>query len=255
MRAHVGTSGWQYRSWRGSFYPAKLPQQQWLAHYGTVFPVVEVNNTFYMLPKETTFDRWRSESPEGFRFVVKASRYITHIRRMRDTKDSVDLFWSRATRLGDKLGPILFQFPPNLKADLPLLEDFLSTLPGEMRAAFEFREDSWRQEDVYRALDAAGAAWVLADRPGWRVPEVVTGSWTYVRFHQGRPFHPAYGRAKLRRWADRIAGLAVEEAWAFFNNDPLAAAPHDAQVMMELLERRGVNVARSKPLDRGTSDA
>jgi uncharacterized protein YecE (DUF72 family) len=244
MRAYVGTSGWQYRSWRGPFYDKDVPQRAWLKQYGTVFPVVEVNNTFYMLPKESTFDRWRTESPSGFRFVVKASRYITHIRRMRDAKDPVDLFWSRAGRLGDKLGPILFQFPPNLKADPALLRDFLAVLPPKMRPAFEFREDSWWRDDVFDLLRDAGAAWVLADRPGWRIREVVTGSWTYVRFHQGRPLHPGYERSKLRRWADRITDLGVNEAWAFFNNDPLAAAPHDALALMDLLSSRGAEVAR-----------
>lgn len=239
----MGTSGWQYRSWRGSFYPKDLPQREWLRRYATVFPVVEVNNTFYMLPKEDTFDRWRSESPRGFLFVVKASRYITHIRRMRDAKDSVDLFWSRASRLGDKLGPILFQFPPNLKADPVLLRDFLAVLPTKLRGAFEFRDDSWWRDDVYGLLRDAGAAWVLADRPGWRVPEIITGRWTYVRFHEGRRLHPGYDRSKLRRWADRIAGMNVDEAWVFFNNDALAAAPHDALALMDLLSARGAQVA------------
>ena len=255
MKAFVGTSGWQYKSWRGPFYPKDRPQPAWLAHYATVFPVVEVNNTFYMLPKERTFDRWRAASPPGFLFVVKASRYITHIRRMRDAKDSVDMFWSRASRLGDKLGPVLFQFPPNLKADPPLVREFLGLLPNEMRPAFEFRDHSWWRDDVYDALREAGAGWVLADRPGWRVPEILTSRWTYVRFHQGRPFHPGYDRAKLRRWADRIAGLDVDEVWAFFNNDPLAAAPHDAEVLMALLEDRGVEVLKSPSLDRKASTA
>jgi uncharacterized protein YecE (DUF72 family) len=203
---------------------------------------VEVNNTFYRLPEDTTFDRWRTESPPGFQFVVKASRYITHIRRMRDAKDSVDLFWSRASRLGDKLGPILFQFPPNLQSDPVLLRDFLAVLPSRMRSAFEFRHDSWWRDEVYDALREAGAAWVLADRPRWRIREVVTTSWTYVRFHQGRLLHAGYDRSKLRRWADRIVGLKVDEAWTFFNNDPSAAAPHDAQVLMALLSARSAEV-------------
>src|SRR5439155_6594956 len=140
---YVGTSGWQYDSWRGRFYPASMPKTRWLEHYTSRFPVVEVNNTFYHLPKESTFDRWRGASPDGFVWVVKASRYITHIRRLRDAKDSVDLFWSRAARLGPKLGPVLFQLPPNLRADLTLLSDFLSVLPSGIRAAFEFRDATW----------------------------------------------------------------------------------------------------------------
>jgi uncharacterized protein YecE (DUF72 family) len=244
---YVGTSGWQYDSWKERFYPRGLPQRSWLRSYAARFPVVEVNNSFYRLPDETTFDRWRRETPAGFLFVVKASRYITHIRRMRETKDSVDLFWSRATRLEEKLGPVLFQLPPTLKADLPLLEEFLRTLPPGMRAAFEFREPSWVRLDVYEALDRAGAACVMADRPGARVPEVVTGGWAYVRFHQGRLTHPSYARPKLRAWADRIARMRVADAFAFFNNDPLAAAPADALVLTELLSQRGLPVARPAP--------
>jgi uncharacterized protein YecE (DUF72 family) len=240
---YVGTSGWQYRSWREPFY-AQRPQRLWLSHYATRFPTVEVNNSFYMLPKETTFEKWRDGSPQGFLFVIKASRYITHIRRLRNAKDSVDLFWSRAKLLGDKLGPVLFQLPPNFGADAGLLREFLSLLPGEMRAAFEFRDDSWTTDEVLGALDEAGAAWVLADRPGWRVPLIVTGGWTYLRFHQGRPLHPAYSRRKLAGWADRMASLGVSEQWAFFNNDTWAAAPFDALALMELLEARGCPVAR-----------
>jgi len=250
---YVGTSGWQYTSWKERFYPKGLPQRAWLDFYTRRFPVVEVNNSFYRLPNESTFDTWRTSTSPGFLFVVKASRYITHIRRMREARDSVDLFWSRASRLGDKLGPVLFQFPPNLRADVPLLEAFLGILPKELRAAFEFREASWWRDDVWAALDRAGAAWVLADRPGERVQEMVTGGWSYVRFHQGRRAHPAYSRSKLRAWADRIAGLGVDEAWAFFNNDPLAAAPHDALALTQLLRDRGLTVAA--PPASGQSEA
>ncbi len=246
----MGTSGWQYPSWAGRFYPRGLPQREWLTHYTTCFPVVEVNNTFYMLPKDTTFDRWRDLAPAGFLFVIKANRYITHIRRMKDPADAVDRFWSRTQRLGDKLGPVLFQFPPNLRADPALLGDFLSVLPRPLRAAFEFRDDSWYSDGVHDLLDRSRAAWVLADRPRSRLPDVVTGGWTYVRFHQGRPYHPQYTRAKLRRWADRISSLGAGEAWAFFNNDPLAAAPHDARVLMDLLARRGQSVVRIPSMEK-----
>ena len=232
---YVGTSGWQYGWWKGRFYPKDVPQRGWLAHYATRFPIVEVNNSFYMLPKAATFDRWREETPKGFLFAVKASRYITHIRRLREAKDSVDLFWSRTTRLREKLGPILFQLPPNFRPDPALLKDFLGVLPGRMRAAFEFRDDSWQQDEVLELLDRAGAAWVMADRPGWRGPIHVTGGWSYVRFHQGRRAHPGYARSKLRAWADRLAGLDAGDVFAFFNNDAMAAAPNDASTLIDLL--------------------
>jgi uncharacterized protein YecE (DUF72 family) len=239
----VGTSGWQYGSWKGRFYPRGLAQRSWLQHYAARFPVVEVNNTFYRLPEEDTFDRWGEGSPPGFLFVVKASRYITHIRRLRDSREPVRLFWARATRLGGKLGPVLFQLPPTFRADPGLLAEFLSFLPHEMRPAFEFRDDSWRHDDVLKLLDRAGAAWVLADRPGVRVPRIVTGGWSYIRFHQGRPGHPAYRRDKLRRWADSIAGLEADDAYVFFNNDALGAAPADASTLIDLLAKRGADVA------------
>jgi uncharacterized protein YecE (DUF72 family) len=240
---YVGTSGWQYRDWKELLYPKGLPQRAWLAAYATAFPTVEVNNSFYQLPKEETFDRWSESTPPGFLFAVKASRYITHIRRLRRAKDSVKLFWSRADRLGSKLGPVLFQLPPNFKADPELLEGFLGALPKAMRAAFEFRDDSWRRDEVLQLLDGAGAAWVLADRPGWRVPDIVTGGWSYVRFHQGRPLHPGYTGAKLRRWADRIASTRAKDTFVYFNNDQGGAAPKDGLTLTRLLEERGQDVA------------
>jgi uncharacterized protein YecE (DUF72 family) len=239
---HVGTSGWQYDSWKEPFYEG-APKRAWLELYASRFPVVEVNNSFYQLPKEETFDRWKAETPAGFLFAVKASRYITHIRRLRDCKESVELFWSRATRLGEKLGPVLFQFPPNFGLEAERLREFLALLPTEMRTAFEFRDDSWRTDEVLALLDGAGAAWVLADRPGWQVPLLTTGGWSYVRFHQGRAVHPGYTRRKLRTWADRIVELEAKEVFAFFNNDPLAAAPRDAETLTSLLQERGQEVA------------
>src|SRR6266508_6825444 len=137
---YVGTSGWQYDSWKKPFYEG-APKQAWLELYASRFPVVEVHNSFYQLPKETTFDRWKAETPTGFQFAVRASRYITHIRRLRDCEAPVKLFWSRATHLADKLGPVLFQFPPNFGVEAERLRAFLRVLPREMRAAFEFRDD------------------------------------------------------------------------------------------------------------------
>jgi len=244
---YVGTSGWQYDSWKETLYEG-APKAAWLERFAARFPVVEVNNSFYQLPKEETFDRWRSQTPKGFLFAVKASRFITHIRRLRDSEDPVKLFWYRATRLAEKLGPILFQLPPNFPADAERLHEFLKLLPAEMRAAFEFRDDSWRTDDVLDALNRAGAAWVLADRPGLRVAPFVTGGWSYIRFHQGRRAHPGYSRRKLRTWAARIAELDAKDVFVFFNNDEMAAAPRDAAALTELLRRQGLDVAAA-PLD------
>jgi uncharacterized protein YecE (DUF72 family) len=250
----VGTSGWQYRDWRGRFYPPKLPQREWLAHFSSRFPTVEINNTFYMLPKEESFERWARDSTPGFVITVKGSRYITHTRRLREARDSVELFWGRARKLGGKLGPILFQLPPRFPADVDRLRSFLTVLPKRMRAAFEFRDKTWESDAVYRVLDDAGAAWVIPDRPGWRVPDVVTGGWSYVRFHEGghAPRGAGYSRDKLRRWAERIASFEAADVFVYFNNDAGAAAVRDAQVLMDLMEQRGLTVARARS---GTSDA
>ena len=242
MRAWVGTSGWQYASWKLRFYPKDVPQRRWLEYFSERFPTVEVNNSFYMLPKEESFAKWRRESADGFVVTVKANRYITHIRRLSDCREPVRLFWSRARKLGPKLGPVLFQLPPRFGVDLDRLADFLKVLPRTMRAAFEFRDESWETGEVHRLLDAHGCALVLADRPGWRMGEIVTGGWSYIRFHQGRATSPFYSRAKLRRWADHIAELPASEVFVYFNNDPLGAAIADARTMMDLLADRGLDV-------------
>jgi uncharacterized protein YecE (DUF72 family) len=179
--------------------------------------------------------------------AVKASRYLTHIRRLREPKEPVELFWSRAQRLGPRLGPVLIQLPPTFGLDLVRLADLLQVLPHGMRAAFEFRDPTWMVKQVYELLDRAGAAVVLADRPGARIDPVVTGGWSYVRFHQGREDQPGYTRDKLRRWADRIAGLRARDVFVYFNNDPGAAAIRDAHAMAELLAERGCDVARPRP--------
>lgn len=235
MAVLVGTSGWQYDDWRGRFYPKDLPKTKWLEYFSRAFPTVEVNNTFYQLPKEETFVAWRDASADGFVVAIKASRYITHIRRLRECRDPVRLLWSRCRRLGKKLGPVLFQLPPNFKVDVDLLRGFLRLLPKTMRAAFEFRHPSWESDETRRALDEAGCALVLADRPGARVPDVVTGGWSYIRFHQGTRLSPGYRRSKLRRWADRIAEMPASETFVYFNNDTAAAAVQDALTLTELL--------------------
>jgi uncharacterized protein YecE (DUF72 family) len=231
----VGTSGWQYDDWRGRFYPKDLPKTRWLEYFSRAFPTVEVNNTFYQLPKEETFVVWRGASADGFVVAIKASRYITHIRRLRECRDPVRLLWSRCRRLGKKLGPVLFQLPPNFKADVDLLRGFLRLLPKSMRAAFEFRHPSWESDETRRALDEAACALVLADRPGARVPDVVTGGWSYIRFHEGTLLSPGYRRSKLRRWADRIAEMPARETFVYFNNDTGGAAVQDALTLTELL--------------------
>lgn len=252
---HIGTSGWQYRDWRGGLYPEGLPQRRWLAHFSERFSVVEVNNTFYMLPAEETFVRWRQGSASGFTFVIKASRFITHIRRLRECREPVRTMWSRCRRLGNKLGPVLFQLPPNFQQDLDRLAGFLRVLPPSMRPAFEFRHPTWDDPGTHRILDERRCALVLPDRPGWRVADVVTGGWSYVRFHQGNRSGPGYSRAKLRRWADRLVALPASETFVFFNNDPTGAAVRDAVTLSELLRERGAEVRGPRPDPAGQEAA
>jgi uncharacterized protein YecE (DUF72 family) len=243
MEVLVGTSGWQYRDWKERFYPKEIPQREWLPYFADRFPTVEINNTFYMLPKPETFTAWRQRTPAGFVFVVKASRYITHIRRLRDCREPLARFWTGARRLGKKLGPVLFQLPPNLRADVELLEGFLGILPRTMRAAFEFRHASWEVPEVYRALDRRGCALVIADRSGTSTAKVVTGGWTYLRFHWGRrAADPGYSKRQLEEYSALLAGMDAAEAWLFFNNDPSGAAIRDAYTLTEMLDARGLTV-------------
>jgi uncharacterized protein YecE (DUF72 family) len=231
----IGTSGWQYDDWRGRFYPPDVPKRSWLAFLASRFPTVELNNSFYRLPERDTFVRWRDETPAGFVMTVKASRFITHIRRMRDCREPVALLWERARGLGPRLGPILFQLPPRFPADLDRLRGLLRVLPRSMRAAFEFRDPSWENDEVLAALDTAGAAFVLADRPGARVRDLVTGGWAYLRFHQGTESAPGYSRDKLRRWAGRIEGLPASDVFVYFNNDTGGAAVRDALTLSTMV--------------------
>ena len=239
----IGTSGWQYRDWRGDFYPEGLPQRRWLERYADDFASVEVNNSFYRLPELATFQRWRDSTPPGFTFAVKASRFLTHVKRLREAEEAVRLFLERANGLGSKLGPLLFQLPPRFPADVERLRVFLTLLPPGLRAAWEFRDRSWLSDEVLSALDGAGCAFVLADRPGFRGPLLVTGGWSYVRFHQGSLTGPDYRRDKLRRWAERIASLPAEDVWVYFNNDTGGAAVRDARFLRRALGRTEARVA------------
>jgi len=232
---HIGTSGWQYDDWRGPFYPDDLPQRAWLEFYADRFGTVEVNNSFYRLPERETFARWREQTPKGFVVAVKASRFITHLKRLKDPDEPVKLFWERAAGLGDRLGPVLFQLPPRFPVDVERLRGLLDALPDEMHAALEFRDPTWYTDDVFHLLDGAGAAIVWPDRPGVRPTLPVTARWLYVRFHQGTTTGPRYRRDKLKRWASRIAAADAREAFIYFNNDQTGAAIRDARTMIELL--------------------
>jgi uncharacterized protein YecE (DUF72 family) len=239
---HVGTSGWQYRDWRGPLYPEGLPQSKWLEHFAHTLSTVEVNNSFYRLPERKTFERWDRSTPPGFTFAVKASRYLTHLKRLKDPAEGIERLWGNAMGLGGKLGPVLFQLPPRFPADLARLEAFCAELPQRILAAWEFRDRSWWSEEVFRLLDDRGYAFVLPDRPGFRGPFVVTSGWSYIRFHQGTRTGPDYRRGKLRTWAERISEMAASDVWAYFNNDHGGAAVRDALFLREALSEGGSDV-------------
>ena len=240
---YVGTSGWQYASWKGKFYPRGLPQREWLPFYAQHYETVEVNNTFYRLPERTTFERWAAATPPGFTIAVKASRFLTHLKRLREPEEPVKLFFERASALGDKLGPVLYQLPPHFPADLDRLARFLTMLPRTTTAAFEFRDASWDTDAVRGLLDQAGCALVLADRPGARASDIVTGGWSYIRFHQGQRTRPGYRRDKLRRWAERTIVLPATNVYVYFNNDDAGAAIEDSRAFIGMLREFGADVA------------
>jgi uncharacterized protein YecE (DUF72 family) len=243
----VGTSGWQYRDWRGTFYPKGVPQADWLRCYATRFATVELNNSFYRLPELAAFERWGEQTPDDFVVAVKMSRFLTHVRRLRDPTEPVQRFLERAAGLGPKLGPVLVQLPPQLQADPDRLAETLDRFPRSIRVAVEPRHDSWFDDRVRAILEARGAALCLADSPRRRSPVWRTADWGFVRFHEGRATpHPCYGERALATWAERIASLwpASADVFCYFNNDARACAPANAVTFARLARRAGLHPTR-----------
>lgn len=249
MTLFVGTSGWQYKDWRGGLYPADCPMRRWLEEYTTHFATLEINNAFYRLPTRENFEDWRDRVPRDFVIAVKASRYLTHIKRLRDPEEPVHRLMTHAEGLGDHLGPVLLQLPPTLRADTGLLDDCLAAFPSGTRVAVEPRHESWWTPEVREVLESRGAALCWADvrahpaTPLWR-----TTDWGYVRFHEGRasPW-PRYGRRSLETWVDRVATTWSDrhDVYAYFNNDPGGAAVADAVVFARAAARAGLTTTRT----------
>ncbi len=229
----VGTSGYLYRHWRGVLYPERLPQRLWLPEYARSFDTVELNATFYRLPTPEAVDRWRSLVPAGFTFAVKGSRYLTHMKRLLDTGPGLRRFFRPVSRLGEALGPVLWQLPPRFRPDLPRLARFLSLLPPG-RHALEFREAAWYSEETCALLDAHGAALCEHDALQERPPRP-TGGWRYLRFHgtTGR-YAGRYGPAALRPVAADLLAWSRRgrDAWVYFNNDTAGHAVEDARALL-----------------------
>jgi uncharacterized protein YecE (DUF72 family) len=231
MPLHIGTSGWQYAHWRHTFYPRGVAQARWLEFYAQHFDTVELNNSFYMLPREESFAAWAARTPPGFDFAVKMSRYLTHVKKLTEPQEPVERFFSRALSLGDKLGPVLFQLPPTMPEAVDRLEQTLKLVPPGVRVAVECRHDTWYTPALRACLEAHNAAMVLADSPKRTTPRWRTADWAYVRFHEGtsRP-RPCYGVEALRSWALELADMwsPEDDVYVYFNNDPRGCAIRDA---------------------------
>jgi len=228
----AGTSGWQYRAWRGDFYPADVPQRRWLEFYAGQFGTVENNGTFYRLPGRDTFKAWRDRLPAGFVMAIKASRYLTHVRRLAEPAEPVQRLMAAAAGLGERLGPVLLQLPPNMTAAPDLLDGCLAQFSPGIRVAVEPRHSSWWTDQVRQVLTSRGAALCWVDRRGEpQTPLWRTADWGYLRFHEGdgSPW-PRYRQETLAAWASRITRTwpGTGTVYAYFNNDQYGAAPLDA---------------------------
>jgi uncharacterized protein YecE (DUF72 family) len=221
MKHWVGTSGFSYKEWKGPFYPEDLSNEGMLAYYGERLNAVEINNTFYRMPKRATLADWADKVPDDFSFVLKASRKITHFKRLKDTQDELSYLVDVSSELGERLGPMLFQLPPNLKIDIERLRDFLALLPVGLRAAFEFRHDSWFDDETYAILSDAGVALVVADTGPDEPPEVVaTAPYGYLRLRRA-----VYEPGDLARWARVVSDQKWTDAYVFFKHEDDGAGP------------------------------
>jgi uncharacterized protein YecE (DUF72 family) len=231
----IGTSGYDYPEWQGSFYPADLPASKRLPFYASQFSTVEINYSFYHLPSQKTLEGWMAQTPPGFRLTLKAPKRITHIARLRGCGDLLATFCALATTLRERLGVVLFQLPPFFKKDLGALDEFLSTLPAGIRAAMEFRHESWLDPSVYARLEARDVALCVADSEKLRTPVLTTSSFAYFRLRDA-----GYTPAALDSWADRIreAGGQARDAFVYFKHEEAGKGPEFARIILRHLERR-----------------
>jgi uncharacterized protein YecE (DUF72 family) len=235
----VGCSGWQYRHWRGDFYPAELPASRWLEHYTRHFDTVEINNTFYRLPDASTFDAWRRRAPARFLFAVKASRFLTHMKKLKDPDEPLDRLFTRASKLGRALGPVLYQLPPRWPVNIERLEVFLRALPKRRLHAIEFRDPTWYRADVFALLERYKAALCVHDMQGSASGRVDVGPFVYARFHGPAKYSGSYRDDALADWAEWMAARAKAGApiFAYFNNDVGGHAPRDAIRLRDAIQQ------------------
>jgi|SRR5436190_2586088 len=235
----IGTSGWHYKHWIGRYYPEKMRPADMLSWYLRDFDTVELNNTFYRLPEETSFDTWRTSVPRDFVFAVKGSRFLTHMIKLKDAERGIVNFVPRAQRLGRKLGPILWQLPPKWNVNVERLEDFLSKLPHGIRYAFELRNTTWMTDRVYEVLQKHNAAFCIYELAGFQTPLEITAKWTYIRLHgpTQRKYQGSYSDAQLARWAERIEDWSrkLDRIYVYFDNDDSAFAVNNALTLKRLV--------------------
>ena len=236
MRVYVGTSGWVYAHWRGRFYPAELDESAWLGHYAAHFASVEVNRSFYRLPSRAQFAAWREQTPAGFVFSVKASRYITHMKKLREPETTLPPLLTAVSGLAEKRGPLLFQLPPRWRPDVGRLHAFLAALPGDVRAVFELRDPTWHGDDILGLLARHNAAFCIYDLAGFVSPRAVTADFVYLRLHgPGAAYCGRYGPSALAGWADWLSRQTVVAAYVYFDNDQEAHAVQDALELRDML--------------------
>ena len=234
MNLYVGTSGYSYKEWKGNFYPDDLSDKEMLRYYATKLPTVEINNTFYRLPKESVLQSWADQVPAEFRFSIKASQKITHMKRLKDALDETEYLIRIVRTLGERLGVVLFQLPPNLKKDVPRLEQFLKQLPGDIRAAFEFRHATWFDEETFSALRAHRAALCIADAGDeLKIPFVSTADWGYLRLRREE-----YSPASLKGWMKKVQSQKWESAFVFFKHEDEGTGPKLAAKFLKLADAR-----------------
>ncbi len=235
----IGTSGWHYEDWRDIFYPPKLAKADWLEFYARHFHTVELNVTFYRLPSENAVANWYKSSPPGFTFAVKVSRFITHIKRLKDIEEPLDNFLKRIKILGEKLGPLLYQLPPNMHRNDEVLESFLAQLPRGLRHVFEFRHESWLDDEVFQILRRYNVGLCVFDMPKRTCPVAATADFAYVRFHGSDALYSSnYSDEELADWAKKLAKLAerLETIYIYFNNDVEGFALNNARTLRTYLQ-------------------
>ena len=235
----IGCSGWQYKHWKGDFYPADLRTGEWFARYAATFDTVEINNSFYRLPEAHTFRSWRDRAPAGFLFAVKASRFLTHMKKLKDPEEPLQRFFENAAPLGATLGPVLYQLPPRWPLDLERLRHFLGMLPKRVRHVIEFREPSWYAQEALDLLEAHGVALCLHDMMGSASGRRRVGPFVYVRFHGVTKYGGRYGDEELQPWAEWLEAehASGRDVFAYFNNDIGGHAPRDAVRLREMTVR------------------